>query len=393
MMDRSRSRTDLNSIIDYVKGRTSGGVTSFRSMAYGNSIYVGLSLSGGLYSSANGIAWTSLDSAVPEGVALASVKYISTQFVAVGSKGSIYTSTNGTTWTASTSISPAKDLHSICYGDNLYVISANRGIVYTGASLSSLTASTAGASFFDMTFGAHLFVGINGDEMWTSSNGVSWTRKIGGSGNDLTGTAFYSTMFWFVGSGGAIYKTNNFTDWEICKTVFPNNWQSICRGATSFLISGDGDTNISSTTGENWNKSLRTYSRSDLRLRTWSFGILPCESDLDVAFKILDSIPPPGLIVLADESHSTKTMGGGSNAWGGRESKLTIVLFTRRLSTPEASVVSIQGMEDRSISIFDYQMFGNALIRYSTSKGFPINRWSGIVATKMEFGVEDSQIY
>jgi Secretion system C-terminal sorting domain len=93
-------------------------------MAYGNGVFVLVANSGRLFSSSDGLNWTSHPTGTTAN--FGNVEYIDSQFCAVGDSATLLTSPDGMTWTRrSIGIgSPVDTYTDIFYGNNIFVINA-----------------------------------------------------------------------------------------------------------------------------------------------------------------------------------------------------------------------------------------------------------------------------
>ena len=116
---------------------------------------------------------------------------------------------------------------------------------------------------------------------------------------------------------------------------------------------------------------------------------MACEQDLDKAFRILDTIQPPGVVMLFDESQIGPDASGDDVAMD-RKTKIVLVAFVRKLSTVEANIAALQTMEDAVLTLLDFQLNSNVLYSWEQSKNFSLDRWSGICATKITITADDN---
>jgi hypothetical protein len=142
----------------------------------GSNLWVAAGDNGWLFTSADGITWTSRDSGF-NGNPILKVTYANSLWVAGGSNGIISTSTDGTTWTTRTSNMSTNDINSIAYGNSTWVAVGGGG----GST------NTGGITY--------------------STDGITWTRK---SQSVTTGTIYYDVAYngtnWIVGTN---FSTNN----------------------------------------------------------------------------------------------------------------------------------------------------------------------------------------
>jgi hypothetical protein len=158
--------------------RRASGIQTFSQIAYnGTNLWVAVGNAGKLYSSPDGITWTSRTSQFGADN-INDVFFGNGLWVAVGSAGKISTSTDGTTWTARTANMSTNAINAVTYANSLWVAVGNGGG----------TTNTGGITY--------------------SSDGVTWTRKS----QNLTVGANYQCVVW------------NGTNWVVGSTVSTNNY-------------------------------------------------------------------------------------------------------------------------------------------------------------------------
>jgi hypothetical protein len=157
--------------------RLAGDGSVIYQIAYnGTNLWVAVGNAGKLYSSSDGITWTSRTSGTAQ--TLNDVAYGNGLWVAVGNAGVIITSTDGTTWTARTSNMSTNAIRSVIYANSLWVAVGDGGG----------TTNTGGITY--------------------SSDGLTWTRKS----QSLTVGAQYNCVTW------------NGTNWIVGATASTNNY-------------------------------------------------------------------------------------------------------------------------------------------------------------------------
>jgi predicted RecA/RadA family phage recombinase len=177
---------------------TSAGITwtsqasaannAWRSVTYGNGLFVAVSLSGSgnrVMTSPDGITWTARTSAANNN--WSSVTYGNGLFVAVSSNGTgnrVMTSLNGITWTSQASAAD-NQWSAITYGNGLFVAVSDDGFgdrVMTSPDGITWTPrfSAADNAWRSVTYGNGLFVAVSEDG---TGNRVMTSRTIGGGGS------------------------------------------------------------------------------------------------------------------------------------------------------------------------------------------------------------------
>lgn len=181
--------------------RASASDNDWRSITYGNGLYVAVASSGTgnrVMTSPDGINWTSRNSAAD--LFWLSVTYGNGLFVAVartisatGTNNRVMTSSDGINWTTRTSAAD-NDWVSVTYGNGLFVaVAANGGDsdatkatkrVMTSPDAITWTLQTPAnttALWFSVVYGAGTFVAVafggTGNRVMTSSDGITWTGR------------------------------------------------------------------------------------------------------------------------------------------------------------------------------------------------------------------------
>jgi len=175
---------------------TSLPTASMTDAAYGNGVYVAVGYYGAIIRSTNGNDWTTVkdidDSSGYTGVGdpstfgFRSVTFGNGLFVAVGDSGVILTSPDGTTWTQRTSgvtshLNQAEYL-TLNGTSAFYVTSEGKYVTSTnGTSWSSVTPTGLGSTTYlgDVTVGnanGRLVIGGSDGYLYSTTNGSTWTR-------------------------------------------------------------------------------------------------------------------------------------------------------------------------------------------------------------------------
>jgi hypothetical protein len=235
----------------------------------GSNIYVATQSNGALYSSPDGITWTSRTSGFGANQ-INDVQYGNGLFVAVGNNGTITTSTDGTTWTARTSNMSTNQINAVAYANSVWVaVGAGGGATNTGG----------------ITY---------------SSDGLTWTRK---SQTPTVGTTYYCLVWngtnWIVGAG---LSTNNY----LYATTPSGTWTAaVTVGAStiSYGILWDGTRHI-------WQENYQYYYNTGSTLAsalTWVVPTTPVNSTI-ANFKLYS-----GVIYKVDGALQTITPSSTSN--------------------------------------------------------------------------------
>jgi hypothetical protein len=203
---------------------------------YFNNLFIVAGLAGVLYSSADGLTWTSRTSQTSSNTIISSVVGSSVA-VFVGAGGKISTTTDGTTYTAQTS-GTSTAFSSIAYASgltNCFCAVGIAGIIYTStATATTWTARSSGiASKLDLVAASSsMYVTAGTGVILTSTDGVTWTLQ-----NILTnGIGIVNTVF-----GGLIYDGHQFV---LSGTSSGAVWSSVDGATWTYESSIPGIGNI-----------------------------------------------------------------------------------------------------------------------------------------------------
>jgi hypothetical protein len=177
----------------------------FNEIAYnGSNLYVAVGNNGKLYSSPDGITWTSRTSGFSTSN-IYTVAFGNGLFVAGGVSGILTTSTDGITWTARTSNMGSNAIQQVIYANSIWV----------GVGSGGGTTNTGGIIY--------------------STDGITWTRK---SQSLTVGTTYYSVGWngtnWIVGTS---LSTNNY----LYASTPSGTWTAgLAGGGSIFWVGCDG---------------------------------------------------------------------------------------------------------------------------------------------------------
>jgi len=191
----------------------------FKSVTYGNGLFVGISAFN-VITSSDGIAWVKKDLGILYD--MKAIAFGNDTFVSVGedgaSHGKIVTSQDGTIWNDSGVQGYVYPLTSIVYGAGIFVAVGKQGAIYTSADgLTWTQTSMGGSSQFDcVTYGDGRFVaaGVYG-AILLSSDGNSWTEGSSGSRADLLDIHCAKDRCIAVGQGETILTSLDGISWNV----------------------------------------------------------------------------------------------------------------------------------------------------------------------------------
>jgi hypothetical protein len=250
--------------------------TYLYSIAYGNGLYVAGSEYRTVWVSSDGITWTNPApelSVRPYSALVNDIIYANGLFVAAaGYEGSILTSSNGINWRVINlatneddyiywqgvaygngtyvAVAPGRAaaspdtvtwqtiglgweayFRSVAFGNGKFVASGQDGFWLSGDGLDWVRSALHDSTVRQIAFGAGYFVAAVGyDEIgsvrresfiWTSSDGVNWTRHRPFTERALTAVAFGNGSFVVVGTGGTILQSDPLVSLSLSMGVAP----------------------------------------------------------------------------------------------------------------------------------------------------------------------------
>lgn len=234
--------------------RTSSTDNEWRSITYGNGLFVASSKTGSgdqIMTSPDGINWTT--QSTPTAREWRYVTYGNGMFVAVAATGTgnrIMTSPDGVNWTLRTS--PADYLwRAVAWGGGQFVATANNGTgnqVMTSPDGINWTAhdSSVVCDFFGLEYGKGLFIASGTDCLMTSPDGVTWTTRTvpSGSSHQWHAIKYGDGLFVSVSKTGterAMYSYDGIT-WTAASTPNTNAYHDVTFGNGMFVAAANSGT-------------------------------------------------------------------------------------------------------------------------------------------------------
>ena len=204
------------------------GITNknLMSLACSKSKTVAIGPNGTIISSSDSNSWNNFSSL---SLPAMGIKYVGNTSIAIGANGTILTSDDGILWVIRKS-GVAYNLSDVAYGDSIYVVVGNNGIVLKSKDLVSWDPSIADTSlpnFSNLTYQNNLFFAFtSGDEFWTSPDAKNWTRH--NTGYTASGIIMYPSgkIIWngkiFLSlAGDSVITSNDGNKWStVCKLIF-----------------------------------------------------------------------------------------------------------------------------------------------------------------------------
>lgn len=189
-------------------------------IVYANGLFVAVG-AGGILTSPDGVNWSLRNAGAitsANGVTYGNGLFVATCFTTnFGSPGAVATSPDATNWTVRISglnfASAYQHVHA-CYGNGLFVVSPNYGVLFTSPDGINWTTRNLGINIilFASAYGNGTFVasGGNGSSVIiTSSDGINWRQRFYNLGFELWGVAYGNSQFIAVGQVGTILESGD----------------------------------------------------------------------------------------------------------------------------------------------------------------------------------------
>jgi hypothetical protein len=198
----------------------------------GSNLYVAIAASGGLFTSPDGVTWTSRTSGFGSNGIFA-VAFGNGTWVIGGANGTMATSTDGITWTSRTSGFGTNIIRSIVYGNALWVAVGQNARITTSTDLSTWTErGTSGAgTIWSVIYANSMYVAVGAystNNIFYSSNGTSWTSMAAGTA-ELVYVYYYSGQYVAYTSSGVNtgYYSTDATSWTNFNTFSTSSGQGL----------------------------------------------------------------------------------------------------------------------------------------------------------------------
>jgi site-specific recombinase XerD len=288
-----------------------------------------------------GTSWTSRTNAVNN--AWRSVTYGNGLFVAVADSGAgnrVMTSPDGINWTIRTSV-PNSGWHSVTYGNGLFVavdLNEAGNIVMTSPDGINWTTRTSAAnnSWTSVTYGNGLFVAVArsgaGNRVMTSPDGINWTTRTSAADNDWWSVTYGNGMFVAVaetGAGNRVMTSPDGITWTTRTSAADNQWLSVTYGNGLFVAvanTGTGNRVMTSPDGINWTTRTSAADNEWVSV-TYGRGLFVAVARFGTGNRVMTS--PDGInwtirTSAADDQWESVTYGNGlfvavaASGWGGR---------------------------------------------------------------------------
>lgn len=225
------------------------------------------------------VAWPHYVSAVPltwlwaspqpNGNNLVDVVHTNGFYVVLGGRGQLSSSMELRLWTPHAS-GTSLSLRSAAFFEDYLIITAEQGCILRAA------ASTNGLDGFEVidlgtaswiegvaSSGAQLVAVGDNAAIYTSTNGVNWTRQIPAFSDWLRSVAWANNLFVAVGEAGFIATSANGRNWTPRSSGTSSSLNRVAWVGDRFWAVGDSGVVLTSQSGNSWSKS-KTGATNDL---------------------------------------------------------------------------------------------------------------------------------
>ena len=285
--------------------RTSGTTEDLQKVFYDGTLFIAVGTTGKILTSSDAITWTPRTSGTTEN--LYGISKFNTSYIAVGTNGKILTSSNGTTWADGAS-GISDDLESIAVADlgggsyigiivgtSGAILRSTNGTTWTSISSwevgsSPITDDFHGVQYVSYTVNSipknYFFAVGNNGAIAHSTDGLTWTNqdqlKAFGLTSHMFNVYYGIDSFWLVGSVGytSVFGSD-LTDADTMtlqslSILYSNTTafsgpalQGITYGNSKYIITGQFDTILASTDGQNFiSQTGRSFTSERLNTAT-----------------------------------------------------------------------------------------------------------------------------
>ncbi len=253
--------------------RTAPQSNNWGSITYGNGLFVAVSQNGTnrVMTSPDGITWTLRNAT--EANQWRSVTYGNGLFVAVASNGTnrVMTSPDGITWTPRTATEPIA-WYSVTYGSGLFVAVATGALAGTDLVMTSPDGITwtprnvPGSLWYSVTYGNGLFVAVGYSSVITSPDGITWTSRSGMESANWLSVTYGNGLFVAVATNGTnrIKTSPDGITWTLRAAPEANSWYGVAYGNGLFVAVSDDGTNRVMTMQHDNGLGLRVAGNTEM---------------------------------------------------------------------------------------------------------------------------------
>lgn len=209
---------------------------------------------GAILLSSDAITWTAQNSGTTQNLYAITSNGLNLN-VAVGANGTIITSADGLTWTPATTTATSRDLYAVNYstlnggtwlavGAGGTMVKSTDGLTWSAVASGS-SADLRGVSYgvTSLTTGTGTYVAVGtGGTVLNSADGVAWTAQTLGS--STLNAVMMGSQFVAIGNAGAIFTSTDGLAWTARVSGTSKDLYAIARGNLSYLAVGAGGSNL-----------------------------------------------------------------------------------------------------------------------------------------------------
>ena len=206
------------------------------SLAYGNKKYV----NNPGQRQTIGISSNTVDSSI----LLHSVAYGNGLWVAVGNSSAVRTSTDTITWVSRDALFGGNAIFSVAYGNNVWVAAGGSGQLRTstdGITWVTQTSAFGTSGIQSVAYGNGLWVAVgNAGQIRTSTDAVTWTPRTSTFTTTINSVAYGNGLWVAVSFGGRVSTSTDGITWSATQTPVStsNNLLAVGYGNGKWLIGG-----------------------------------------------------------------------------------------------------------------------------------------------------------
>lgn len=234
-----------------------------RAVTWADGAFLAAGWDGALLRSTNGLDWHALVSGTTH--PLNGVAHAAGITVVAGgyfTNSALLTSSNGVDWT--NRATGTDILNGVAHGNGLFVVVGQNFYGNTGVSLTSADGITwsrhvlgpAIYSAYGIVFAHGLFILAGSDGLFTSPDGVNWTRRYAEFPNSLYALASHAGQTLAVGNAGAVVLSSNGLDWARQTSGTWYSLHDLTLGAGTLVAVGGRGAVLSAKDGGAWTTHL-----------------------------------------------------------------------------------------------------------------------------------------
>lgn len=305
------------------KTQNSGTNKGLLGIAWGDSKFVAVDMSGKVYTSPDGTVWSVQDSGTKK--YLQKVTWNGSQFAAVGASGTILTSPDGINWTTR-STGTTKWIFGIGWGGGKYVAVGDVNTILTSADgVDWITQSSSDMeSLNGVTWGKDRFVAV-GDQgtIITSTDGFAWSPQNSGTVKGLSRVIWGKDQFVAIGDQGTLLTSPDGSNWTAQDSGTINHLKGITWSGSQYVAVGILGTILTSPDGISWT-AQQSGARWGLYGITWGKDKFVAVGDLGTVLTSPDGITwtPQTLTAMAKASYYDVAWNGSKFVAGGRPERI-----------------------------------------------------------------------